>query len=769
MDDWGIVQQSSSGLASSAATAASASTATDQDAPAKPSSGKKVSFSDAAAARSSNPSTSHLSSSDSIGSNSTAGVVVERMPPLCELMYSRRSTARAFELDAYVVQPEKGIVANAHGAMTVVVAAGDTTGGKDGSSSAGKSPLAHLETNTPIRIRVVVRRSLKGRMTLELCDAAGSLKTLSQDEVLASPYLSSTATGAASWLHVSQVSHCVGILIVRGHQCVLVRSLSGEYNGMRFPYQAHDDATQSSLECAIEAACIQCDISEDNFAVHPCIAPVMYYPAPMTCVTIYVAIANYPSTSSAMAGGEEDLNDPYDWKPYEGALKSLTTKAERAAFVKLVDNIQCAASAGMYTPPLSLPVFGPSTTAAGPASIIAHESYDGMMHAPLAVTVVHTSDLQATPEVLLNAFGVSTSPHKNSDVLVLIGEEGSPSVAFITEWIASAAAAPTAEKYILLDSAHGKDSVLYFKSYAADITEAATRRGITCTLKLVEVATPQVQIAILAAIPGLNSSSEQQQQQQQVIDVPSLIVGLEGADIVLLVASSDEKQQQVVLDFIRVVISDVNPVPVLGDWQNPDEYLIDLQDDDQSHWVTGRTQMNTYSTCKMTTRATTTRQAVHLKYTYRRSLPFNPQSFANVSSSDAVRALLTEPLHSASMHLVSMSGYVWISTRFGYRGEVTLSTSNTVEIAQGDPWWCLVDEADRPSNCNPANWDKQHGDRAQQISFVIARNSTPAQREENPLDVAAAIIESALDPALCGAQEWRTWNRHADPLAPWDA
>lgn len=701
-------------------------------------------------------------------SGSGAGAsVVEKAPPLCELSHCRRKDGHVFEMDVYVIDAAHGIVANAHGAVSL-------TNSVIVQENAGKVPRAPkldlsllgqgaLEPNAAVRVRVVVRRSLKGRMSLELVDGADSLRVLSSDEIHASPSLSSCVTGAATWLNISQVCMCFGLLIIRGHQCVLVRSLSGEYAGMRFPYQPHDDATQSAIECATEAACIQCDISEDNFAVHPCIAPVMYYPAPNTCVTIFVAVANFPPNVDGV-GQDEALEDPYDWKPYDSALQSLTTKSERSAFAKLVDNIQCAASAKMYIPPHNLAVFGPSSSVnPRPSDLLDEESLQQQQQATAAVVVVHTSDPTMGPVELLSYFGVDANGSSDDhDVLCikgLLGSADSPSaIESVIAWLKRQSQSASNPKYVVLDATMGKDSVTYFLSYLPDLVEA-----VRCEVRLVEVVSPAVEIAIQNAIPAAKHEAAAEAPRAaapSLIDIAALVAGLEAANLVLVpddgeVGASTDRRMQA-LDFIRVVISDVNPVPVVADWHNPDAYLIDLDEHAQSDRPSD--QPFTFT-----------------RYVYERGLPFHPTKFNELCSSPSTFAeKIVEPLSRESLELMSMSGFVWISTRFGYRGEVMLAASShgaapTVAIVQGDPWWCLIGEADRPSSCDPSSWDKKHGDRRQFISFIIAHTPCYTLEEHQKYrDTATSLIDGALDAGLCAAHEWRTWNRHTDPLAVWN-
>ncbi|ESL10769.1 hypothetical protein TRSC58_01492 [Trypanosoma rangeli SC58] len=165
--------------------------------------------------------------------------------------------------------------------------------------------------------------------------------------------------------NVSAIAHAYGALLVRGRKCVLVRDVSGVFDGMRVPFLLHDNAEESSMDCAVRALCEQCDISPDNFYIPSCISPVCYYDrsgadGTTVCVTLYVALALTAPSGAARDAVEEEESpgEPYDWFGYAKATSLLQTESERGALQDLQRCLRRAYDAGVYVPLKGFGIFG---------------------------------------------------------------------------------------------------------------------------------------------------------------------------------------------------------------------------------------------------------------------------------------------------------------------------------------------------------------------------------------------------------------------------
>ena len=102
----------------------------------------------------------------------------------------------------------------------------------------------------------------------------------------------------------------VGGLILRGNKCVLVRSLAGEWEGMRLPW-GERDGDESSKEAALHIACDMCDIEETEVNVLD-IAPVTLA-VPGMPIQLHALYAVSPPPAGDGDNDSEDPEDVYDW------------------------------------------------------------------------------------------------------------------------------------------------------------------------------------------------------------------------------------------------------------------------------------------------------------------------------------------------------------------------------------------------------------------------------------------------------------------------
>nr|CCC54190.1 conserved hypothetical protein, fragment [Trypanosoma vivax Y486] len=218
---------------------------------------------------------------------------------------------------------------------------------KSGRSSAVNSE--ELTRGSPIRVECHVQRDDAGRTTLKVLKASFLTKVQARRSMTVCPM------SEVPSYNVSAVAHNYGTLLIRGRKCVLVRSLNGEFDGMRIPWLPHSSTKETSLECAERALCERCDVSPDNFYMPNYLSPVSYYERSteddtVFCYTIFVAFAVTPASGGA--DGVEDAECPSE--PY----RLLRSGEEREVLGQIKSAVQRAYMAGLYIPLNGMGVFG---------------------------------------------------------------------------------------------------------------------------------------------------------------------------------------------------------------------------------------------------------------------------------------------------------------------------------------------------------------------------------------------------------------------------
>merc|ERR1712150_229691 len=131
----------------------------------------------------------------------------------------------------------------------------------------------------------------------------------------------------------------IGGLILRGNRCVLVRSLSGEWKGMRIPSMPAEPGELPAVTalCAVSEVC---NIEAEDVEVLHGLAPVNSYllrQGKMRPVSVHALYAVHPPPPGPPdAADEEDPEDIYDWYTFPRAMDALAG-----------DQYGCAALASM--------------------------------------------------------------------------------------------------------------------------------------------------------------------------------------------------------------------------------------------------------------------------------------------------------------------------------------------------------------------------------------------------------------------------------------
>ena len=103
----------------------------------------------------------------------------------------------------------------------------------------------------------------------------------------------------------------VGGLILRGNHCVLIRSLTGEWDGMRLPWAAADQ-DERTADAALRIVSELCEIEASEVRVLEELAPVTVA-VPGMPIFLHALYAVDPPPAGFVAD-VEDPEDGYDWQ-----------------------------------------------------------------------------------------------------------------------------------------------------------------------------------------------------------------------------------------------------------------------------------------------------------------------------------------------------------------------------------------------------------------------------------------------------------------------
>ncbi len=130
----------------------------------------------------------------------------------------------------------------------------------------------------------------------------------------------------------AQCEHHIGALVLRGNRCVLVRSLSGEWDGMRLPSVAPKEG-ESPISAAIRSVVEFTEVDSSEVTALEMISPVTVY-APNgrnVVVQLYPLYATAPPPDGPLEDADlEDEESPYDWYLFANAVKRLDERSAAA-------------------------------------------------------------------------------------------------------------------------------------------------------------------------------------------------------------------------------------------------------------------------------------------------------------------------------------------------------------------------------------------------------------------------------------------------------
>ena len=173
--------------------------------------------------------------------------------------------------------------------------------------------------------------------------------------------------GAIDW---SACERHVGALLLRGNRCVLVRSVYGEWEGMRIP-SVVPEPNETPHEAAIRAIEEFAEVDPSELRALPHVLPVAIYgpnDLPILVELHALYAVNPPPEGSEDAADEEDEEDDYDWYRFPKAIARLDQRSGEALRTMAMNLLQ-ASSVGLV-PTKWGGVFGQELQLEGPKKFV---------------------------------------------------------------------------------------------------------------------------------------------------------------------------------------------------------------------------------------------------------------------------------------------------------------------------------------------------------------------------------------------------------------
>jgi len=142
--------------------------------------------------------------------------------------------------------------------------------------------------------------------------------------------------------------NAVGALVLRGNRCILCRSLTGEWPGMRIPSWSAEPG-EDGPTTAWKAISELCEIEDGQAKLVAGLPPVNTYEIGSNRIWPVPIFAFYAANPPPAGGNpdEEDPEDNYDWYTFPRAMAALSEdQYARAALVQIAISLRAAVSAG---------------------------------------------------------------------------------------------------------------------------------------------------------------------------------------------------------------------------------------------------------------------------------------------------------------------------------------------------------------------------------------------------------------------------------------
>lgn len=198
---------------------------------------------------------------------------------------------------------------------------------------------AHEQWAAPLEDVVLAGRHFQySELTFQLSKFTKQFEQVAQDvsKQLGDSPIEMAVTAAAAPAQVVSAatvaagmsSAMVGCVVLRGNRCVLVRSLTGVWQGLRIPAVVQREG-ESGAECAIRSVTELCEVDATEIDILRAVPPVRLYPADGSGpVLLYAAYATDGPPPGPLEDADiEDEEDLYDWFTFMRAAERLEDPA----------------------------------------------------------------------------------------------------------------------------------------------------------------------------------------------------------------------------------------------------------------------------------------------------------------------------------------------------------------------------------------------------------------------------------------------------------
>lgn len=137
----------------------------------------------------------------------------------------------------------------------------------------------------------------------------------------------------------------VGGLILRGHRCILARSLEKEWEGLRIPWVAANRG-ETPAATAMRAVSELCEIDEEEIFLLQGVPPVALAVPGLPTILVHVLYARHAPPEGSTPD-KEDPEDIYDWFTFPRAMEALAEDPyARASLATLACALAVGSAAG---------------------------------------------------------------------------------------------------------------------------------------------------------------------------------------------------------------------------------------------------------------------------------------------------------------------------------------------------------------------------------------------------------------------------------------
>ena len=565
----------------------------------------------------------------------------------------------------------------------------------------------------------------------------------------------------------------IGGLVLRGNRCVLVRSLSKKWDGMRLPSVVPKE-NESPVDTAIRAIVELTEVEASEVKPLEMISPVTVY-APNgrnIVMQLYPLYAAAPPPDGALEDADlEDDESPYDWYLFENAVNRLDERSI-AALQSMSSILVEAANVGIV-PCKWGGVFGQeaatriATSTTDIALTVEAEEWKPSRQGDMLQDV-----RKANADILsrISASRKEGQPHK-LPVTLLSGFLGSGKTTLMSHILANYEGLKIA--ILVNDMGEINIDAALLKKHSVSITQKEehmvemSNGCICCTLRedlLVEVAKIAAQGTFDYLLIESTGVSEPMPVAEtftfkdstglrlgDIAQIDTLVTVVDGSRFLSELDSiqtlkdrdwqADPEDQRTIshllcdqVEFANVIIvnkcdqinvDERNQVKCLIQQMNPSAQLIESTFSKvplDRVLGTGLFSMSDaerhdgwLKEARIGEHTPETLEYGISSFTYRARRPFWPHKLDL-----AFEGMLEQKPPFDTSIVLRSKGIVWLASFNGIQGEFSLA-GNHFSLTPGNPWWAEIDKEHWPEGLEEAIkplWDENHGDRQQEIVII---------------------------------------------------